>query len=308
MNDIVKYENEFNEAVFGNRTEINRKTGKKQDITWRQQDLKTFFAIISKVRERGSERVEISLDYLKEISGYDSHGYTKFIDHLGNLYDKKLALIHFAKFNEKGDFIGFPVFTYFETGTKAGTNEKILTVQVHERAVRFLNNLNSNFTRFELSEIVSLKNKYSILLYRELKQFRLTGMWNVSYEHFKYLMGVDNYDNREVRKTVLNPAVKELELYFKDLKVDRQYSETERGKPISRLVFTFTPEKPRVFADTKAEDRFADYAVEHGIISSEQWGNYGEVYVPEPLPPKEKITEDAFFWEMTEAEQDNMVF
>ena len=53
-----------------------------------------------------------------------------------------------------------------------------------------LNQLTSNFTRFELKEFVTLKSSYSKEFYRRMKQFKNTGFWKCSIEEFRYLLDI----------------------------------------------------------------------------------------------------------------------
>lgn len=43
-----------------------------------------------------------------------------------------------------------------------------------------LNDLTSQFTRFELAEFTALRSSYDKECYRRLKQYRKTGVWKVS--------------------------------------------------------------------------------------------------------------------------------
>ena len=51
-------------------------------------------------------------------------------------------------------------------------------VAVNPRFSFLLNDLTSQFTRFELAEFTALKSSYAKETYRRLKQYRQTGVWN----------------------------------------------------------------------------------------------------------------------------------
>lgn len=62
-----------------------------------------------------------------------------------------------------------------------------MIVSVNKRFDFFLNELTSNFTRFELEEFTNLESKYSKAMYRLLKQWRTVGKKEWSIEDFRYL-------------------------------------------------------------------------------------------------------------------------
>ena len=254
----------------------NKSNGRRETITWNSRDLLTFFAIISMLREKEDKTINISFNYLKELIGEERKGYDRIKQHLKQLYNKKLGLIHHMEKDEKGNYYGFPIFTDFVIDMET----KTLRVKVHERALPLLNNIKDNFTRFYLSDITELRGKYSILLFKELKQYRLSGVWVVSYDRFKELFDIRDMSTQKVRERVINPAIRELNGLFDNLECERIYKNTEKGKVIDKLKFTFTPEDPVQFADSDTETRFADYNLAEGNIDEKRWGELGEVYSP----------------------------
>ena len=274
MNEIVKYKNDFNGIVF-DTLEINR-AGKKELLTWTGQELKTFFALIGLVRDKGSEKIKISLQYLKELCGYEHKGYAQFAEHLRQMDEKKLSLIGHIRLDSSGNYERFTIFTDFAIDMK----KRELTIGVHEKAIPLLNDVRNNFTRFNLEELVGIKGKYAILLYRELKQYRLQGVWNVDYKTFKELMGIRSSDNKKIRDKILIPAIEGLKPIYPDLTVERKYIWNGSSRETNRLIFRFTPENPMQFRDKGAEDRFADYNLANDNIDEERWAQLGDVYQP----------------------------
>lgn len=145
--------------------------------------------------------------------------------------------------NKPGTTTQFALFPTFKTSLEDDT----LTVKLNSDFVYFVNYLTDNYTKFELAEFVSLKNKYSKLCYRQLKRYRDTGMWIVSIEEFKRHMGISELyaENKELKRRVLKPVMNELAQYIDGLEIEHIQDKTKRGRPIVALKFTFTPDKRR---------------------------------------------------------------
>lgn len=114
-------------------------------------------------------------------------------------------------------------------------NSQILYVSVNEDFFFLLNQLTSNFTRFELKEFVTLKSSYTKEFYRRIKQFRKTGFWKCSIEEFRNLLDIpQKYRIIDIDKYVLKPIMKELGEEY-NLKIEKKYGFTG-GRGRSRVV------------------------------------------------------------------------
>ena len=104
----------------------------------------------------------------------------------------------------------FTLFNKF----KVDGDTQILYVSVNEEFFFLLNQLTSNFTRFELKEFVTLKSSYAKEFYRRMKQFKYTGVWIVSIEEFKnkysYLKKVIIYHEQGQHELIENSTIKVL--------------------------------------------------------------------------------------------------
>ena len=193
-----------------------------------------------------------------------NHGMTKFgvkvtltdlsdIENLKkNLTDKELAgrivevndrlLACRFRFQDDSRTVQFTLFSGFETDWKTAK----LLVEVNPRFSFLLNDLTSQFTRFELAEFTALRSSYAKECYRRLKQYRQTGVWKVSLEDFRRLLDVPkSYRPSEINKYVLKPIEEELGPLL-NLKVHRKYLKKKPGRGRASLVgfeFEFDPEK-----------------------------------------------------------------
>lgn len=226
MNEIVKYNNQMNDVNF-------------KDFSPTELDL--LMTICSKMKEQGLTIIEFSFEQLKRISNYDpKQSNKKFIKDLEKTYDKLIQL------NFKiGDDRNFTKFVLFNEYTVKG-DEGTVTIGVNPKFYFVLNELTSNFTRFELKEFIDLKSKYSKECYRRLKQFRKTGLWTVEIEEFRRILGVpESYEMKDLTKRVLKPIQEELSPIFKSLqieKIKKKGAYSGRGNKVTHIVFTFEKE------------------------------------------------------------------
>lgn len=226
MNEIVKYNNQMNDVNFKDFTPI---------------ELDLLMTICSKMKEQGLTIIEFSFEQLKRISNYDpKQSNKKFIKDLEKTYDKLIQL------NFKiGDDRNFTKFVLFNEYTVKG-DEGTVTIGVNPKFYFVLNELTSNFTRFELKEFIDLKSKYSKECYRRLKQFRRTGLWTVEIEEFRRILDIPkNYRMSEINKNILKFIEIELKPLFKNLqieKIKKKGAYSGRGNKVTHIVFTFEKE------------------------------------------------------------------
>ncbi|WP_167630546.1 replication initiation protein [Listeria valentina] len=199
-------------------------------------EMDIFFAICSKMKDKNLESVTFSFEQLRELSNYSSRSISRFTNDLENIYKKMLQLTYWEQEeNKKSYFVLFTGFTidFAEQKIEISTNPKLSHI---------LNQLESEFTKYELAEFTEIRSSYAKSMYRLLKQYRLTGYYKTSVETFRALLDVPkSYQMTKITEKVLKPILKELTIYFQNLKITKI---KERGKnKIAFLEFTFLPEK-----------------------------------------------------------------
>lgn len=111
-----------------------------------------------------------------------------------------------------------------------------------------MNNLNANFTRFELEEFVKLKSTYAKNLYRLLKQYRTTGERYFDTNEFKELMAIPKtYSTGNIQQKVIKPCMNELKKIFSNLEIEVIKSKGQ-GTPITAYKFTWKPEEIKKYS------------------------------------------------------------
>lgn len=225
-NEIVRYSNQFNAQALRRFTAL---------------DLDLLMAIAARVRDKEVDEVTFTFEELRRLAHVKK-----------NLTDKELAarivevndrlLACRFRFQDDSRTVQFTLFSGFETDWKT----RKLLVAVNPRFSFLLNDLTSQFTRFELAEFTALKSSYAKETYRRLKQFRQTGVWKVSLAEFRRLLDIpDSYRISHINSRVIKPIEDELKPLM-NLKVHRKFAKVAAGRGRSQLVgfeFEFDPER-----------------------------------------------------------------
>lgn len=222
--EIVKYRNELNAQPL-------RLNATEQDV---------FIAILSRLRDHGSESVTFSYDELRTLTQDRGNTAVRFRATVQKVYDK----IYDTKcvIDTPHKYKAFHIFRTYEIDKDAET----VTISVEDDFVPYLNDFASgNWTRFVLAEFTNLKSKYSKTLFRLLKQWRMKGICIIMIDEFRAQMAVPkSYNMGNIDEKVLRPALNELQGLFPGLKCDKVFEHHHRGRPsVSGFQFTWKPEK-----------------------------------------------------------------
>lgn len=220
MNEVVKYHNDMNRVAL-----------RKFNVS----ELNIFLAICTKMKDKGLTEIKFEFDYLKNLINYTSTDLKDFIKDLDNTYQKLVETS--IRIGGERKWVRFVLFTKYEVDL----DNKTIAIKVNEEFKWVLNELTSNFTRFELSEFISIKSSYAKELYRRLKQLRTTGFYTVDLNEFKRILDIPNsYQISDIDKRVLKPCIDELKPYFKGLKIQKIKGKYNK---VERLIFTFKVDK-----------------------------------------------------------------
>ncbi|WP_421782354.1 replication initiation protein [Gardnerella sp. DNF01199S] len=226
-NQIVKYSNALNSQGLRNFNAIN---------------LDILMAICSRLRDKKEEEVTFKFSELKKLMCCEKNISNAELAQRIIETNKKLLALNFA-YEDKDEYVQFNLFSCFKTNLK----EAKLTVAVNKQFTFLLNNLTSNFTRFELSSYMKLKSSYSKEAFRRLKMFRNTGIWRVNVNDFRRLLDIPDSYKTNINSKVIRVILNELEPII-GLKVKSIYSsEIKRGRrKIVAYEFTFNKEKVKL--------------------------------------------------------------
>lgn len=235
-NEIVQYGNSINNTALK-----GLKAG----------GLDLFMALCTLARDKGTDLLVIDYTTMKKMTGLSDQSN----EYAAKQYGKAAEIINSLRFAVHNEETGKARFvTLFPTCDNDPDTETI-TIRVNPDAKSLLNDIENNFTKFELGQFISLESKYSKNLFRLLKQYRRTGTYKVESGKFRELMDCpEKYRNREFMKECINVAVKELSRgYFDNLTVIPIHG-IGRGRPIESYKFTFKRSK-----DVPGQYNLSDY-------------------------------------------------
>lgn len=215
----VRYQNELNLVPLKN---FNAK----------QMDL--FFALCARMKDKGLKNIRFSFEELKELSDYKMTATKAFVTDLEKLYKDMLNLSY--RTEDENTIQYFVLFNGFKIDKK----NKFVEVSVNPDLEYIINGLTTEFSKFELSAFTSLRSTYAKTLFRLLMQYRSTGYYVVHLEEFRDLMDIPKSYRQmgQIDQKVLQPALRELNNYFKNLEVTK--IKAKKGNKIAKLEFTFS--------------------------------------------------------------------
>ena len=249
-NEIVKYHNDLNTVVM-------RK--------WTAEEMNFFFAIISDIRDKGTEKLTFGKTQLIEMTRYKLEHNKRFYDTIENLADNITKLRYVEKTSNSLSYMS--LFECFDLSWSDDLSEMEVVVQVSGKFEYIVNRLldtqvdeNGNpvktkgFTMYELAEFTQIKSTYAKTMYRLLKQWRTIGRRELKIEEFKTLLDAPKtYKSSHIDRLIIKPIMKELPAFFKDLKVKKVKAKT-KGNPVKSYIFTWTPEGKRKQAEVVDSD------------------------------------------------------
>lgn len=220
--EIVKYHNDLNTIVMRG---------------WTSEEMNFFFTILSKVKEKGTKKLFFHSNELKLLST----NARKFRwEETVVSATKKIAQLTYFERNESS----FRVMTLFEI-FEVNLENQTIEVQVSSNFDYILNNLEAQFTIYELEEFTKIKSTYAKTMYRLLKQWRTVGRREFGIQEFKTLLDTPkSYKTSEIDRAVVKPVLEQLSPFFKDLRVKKVKAKT-KGTPVKSYIFTWKAEDKR---------------------------------------------------------------
>ena len=196
---IVQFRNDLNKIPLGK-------------LSSQEQNL--LVEVLLDLKDVGTNEVVFSRNRLLEMIPFKNLTNSQLTEVIKNL-DKNFFTLHFEQLikeqngSETHRFIN--LFKIFEYNINSSGAIEYLKIQVDPDMAYILNDLTSQYTRFELADFLSMQSRYSKTLFRLLKQFRTQGWAHFDWEEFKSLMGIpESYLTRNIDQRVLKVAVNEL--------------------------------------------------------------------------------------------------
>lgn len=261
MREIIKYHNDLNRVKIPLLSE---------------QEHNFFMLILNSVKdaieknEMGKDGLHVSL-HLDVLKNFFSKNLTyQEFDNIVNAFKNKIFKSDFKMLIKEGDLIGtmyvhlFEYFTVWHRSDAGFIGFERVDIGISPYFSYLVDELNANFTRFELAEFLEIRGQYTKTLYRLLKQFRNTGKmitFSNRWNDFCEIMGIPkDYLPHHIDQRVLKPAIKELSFkrdnpIFKNLTYKKIKDFKQKGKIVG-IEFYFTPQKIKEAEVVKKANKF----------------------------------------------------
>ena len=155
---LLKYHNDLNQITL-------------KGLNARESNV--FFAICAIMKDHGLNELTLSFNDLKRISNITVIDESELISIIKETYQKLIRVA--AYYETDTTFGGFILFDKFE----GNIITKQVTISVNPKFAYMINELTQNFTVMQLREYTELQSKYTKNLYRQLQQFKKTGIYIV---------------------------------------------------------------------------------------------------------------------------------
>lgn len=233
-NEVVKHHNDLNTIPMRN---------------WTAEEMNFFFSILAKMRDQGTKVVEFSGEELKGLADYSDWNLPRFRKTMENLGEHIASIRYYERTSHSFKIMN--LFSTFEVNWNDDMSNLSVKIGVTEHFSYIINQLDAEFTGYELKEFTSIRSTYAKTVYRLLKQWKTKGKREFKIDEFKSILDMPNYYGpSHIDKNVLKPVMRELPKYFKNLKVKKVKANT-RGNPVTGYIFTWMPEKTGKWIDEK---------------------------------------------------------
>ena len=168
--------------------------------------------VISKIKptDREFQRYVISALDFAEVCGIDRKNVYRDFEKMIDSFNEKAKWIWID-----GEKVNFRAFSEADYNPKQGS----VTVMLHSKLKKYLMELKSNYTEYELWNVLSLKSKYSIRLYElfvSYRYFKGYGQYEKTFDldELKSLLCAENYTlYANFKERVLEVAIEEINKY-----------------------------------------------------------------------------------------------
>ena len=240
MPDIVKYHNDLNKLKFYLFGEL------EQNI---------LMGVFLNARFHNTKEFILNADDIAKFLPQRNPSKQEIFNRVMSLRENLFKIDYTHEIKLDNGLIELSFYNIFSVFTLVYTTEnrefEYLKIKISDDFSYLIHNLTKFMTQFELEEFLVLSGTYTKALYIHLKQFRTTGVWRVSWDNFKELLGIpSNYRMCDIDLRILKPSVAQLQeplnLFersrtpFKNLKYTKIKGKGRgRGGAVTHIEFTF---------------------------------------------------------------------
>ena len=240
MDNMVKYHNDLNKLKFYLFGEL------EQNI---------LMGVFLNARFHNTKEFILNADDIAKFLPQRNPSKQEIFNRVMSLRENLFKIDYTHEIKLDNGLIELSFYNIFSVFTLVYTTEnrefEYLKIKISDDFSYLIHNLTKFMTQFELEEFLFLSGKYTKALYIHLKQFRTTGVWRVSWDNFKELLGIpSNYRMCDIDLRILKPSVAQLQeplnLFersrtpFKNLKYTKIKGKGKgRGGAVVAIEFTF---------------------------------------------------------------------
>jgi plasmid replication initiation protein len=207
------------------------------------QEQRILIFLISNIKpnDSGLDRYYFSFKEFCDVCGIELEGdtYSYLKDTLKRLSDKSIWID--AEWNYGGKHYAGQNLVRWINSVKASEMSSAVWIKFHDEMLPYLFQLRTQFTQYQLRNVLAMNSTYAAALYELLKSYEyLQRPIDFSLGELKFMLGADEIKSYEVyncfRQKVLDIAMREINTYS-DLSVT--YKPLKDGRKVARIIFAF---------------------------------------------------------------------
>lgn len=211
------------------------------NLTMQEQRILIFLISNIKPNDSGLDRYYFSFKEFCDVCGIELEGdtYSYLKDTLKRLSDKSIWID--AEWNYGGKHYAGQNLVRWINSVKASEMSSAVWIKFHDEMLPYLFQLRTQFTQYQLRNVLAMNSTYAAALYELLKSYEyLQRPIDFSLGELKFMLGADEIKSYEVyncfRQKVLDIAMREINTYS-DLSVT--YKPLKDGRKVARIIFAF---------------------------------------------------------------------
>lgn len=183
----------------------------RYELTLNEQKLILYAVSKLDTKKKRFNILELETREFIELLGTSQFRYTEVRELITNLMSKQVRIE-----NDKRDLVANWV-----SSLEYIKDEGMIELEFSEKLIPYLLQLKERFTRYQLKNILYLKNKHSIRIYELLKQYQKIGKREFTIDELKKILMLEGkYEQfRDFNKSVLKQTMEEIN-EFTDLNID----------------------------------------------------------------------------------------
>lgn len=188
--EIIKYDNDLNILDLSKLTSL---------------EINLFFSLIGRLQNKQNEKLTFNSAEIKEFLGAEYRGNERMFDILIKFKENifKLDFTKVKKVQGKRYIGMYNLFEQLEAIIDEESNSlDYFQVKVSPIFGYLINNIEGNYTQFELSILRALRSTFSKHLFRLLKQFQHTGVFYNKIDNLIAHLGLSSYTTKDAIKII----------------------------------------------------------------------------------------------------------